>query len=84
MGSGAIEPGVPGMTEPAREGVPPSCRALRFLSRSSSKSRSLTACARKAVTTSLVNLLGLVVGVFVPSDTGVRILLAVESEPCIC
>ena len=80
MGSGATEPGVPGMTEPARDVVPPSFRAFRFRIRSSSNSRSYFACSRKAVTISFLNVT-VCVGVLAPSDTEVGILFAEEGAP---
>src|SRR3546814_8167134 len=50
----STEPGVPGMIEPCLDAPSPAARAKRLRSRASSWSRSFTADARNALTTSLV------------------------------
>jgi len=73
--SGATEPGVPGMIEPCLDAPSPAARAKRLRSRASSWSRSFTADARNALTTSLVILIG-AVGVLEVSEIGVGSLAA--------
>lgn len=77
----ATEPGVPGAIDPLRN--VPSFLAMRFLRRSSSCCRSVSAASRSAFARSLVkDFEG--TGVLVPSEIGVGRRLADELVPASC
>jgi hypothetical protein len=79
-GSGAIEPGVPGATEPALEVASTVDRFCLFSSLASSYSLSASATPRRAATISFVYVTA-VVGVLTPLDVGVGNLEVPEEVP---